>query len=97
MDRQRQTRVVFDALTHAAWPDGKRDGFPGKVVAEMLAPAVLDAILPQVTTLRELEVLPGDSVVMWGNGDTNRLFDLPFQTYLEAVEQGEVITVVWQP
>jgi hypothetical protein len=76
-----------------------------------LANAILDAILPQVTTVEELEALDGDVVLVSESGATWRTYRLRSGTVLlspgnqktprfhpEVVlsDQGP-LTVVWQP
>jgi hypothetical protein len=73
--------------------------------AKTIAESVLDAILPQVTTVEELEALPGALVVDGGNRkwevghyyltSIDKRQDL--LRHYEAVEVLAPLTIVWQP
>lgn len=74
----------------------------GRLTTEHVARAVLDAILPQVTTVAELEALSMGSRLVDANGDVYR----PSGSGLILSESGTLIrieraltplTVVWQP
>ena len=91
---------VTAVLLRGSWPDGGRDGFPGERVAELLSPAVADALLPQITILDELQALPDDTWLLgtfasrqpgvWQRGD---IPDASMHGYLDVF--GPFLVLPW--
>lgn len=71
--------------------------YPGEYVATEAARAVLDAILPQVTTVAELEALPSGSLLVTPNGEPVRHLYAHWQTERAWLETYGTLTLVWQP
>jgi hypothetical protein len=88
------------AMLRVKWPDGGRDGLPTKITAKMLAPAVLDAILPQITTVEELEALPPLTVLISAGGTVITRQSGPLDPEKLAIRAAVALlplTVVWRP
>jgi hypothetical protein len=93
---------ILDAAAQAL-----RTSDPGHTLgAEALAYAVVNAILPQVTTVEELEALPQGAAVSYdGRGfplllrviDGRLRNDTWFGTFEQAITELGPLTVVWQP
>jgi hypothetical protein len=94
MNREQMAREVIEVLID--------EGFGGEDELEV-AGRILDAILPQVTTVEELEALPSDALLMSELGHFGRTHDWLY--WKQAARASRVatccgptpLTVVWQP
>ena len=105
MTREQMVEKARDEIS--AWENECGCPIPGDL-AESIGRSVLDAILPQISTVAELESLPWDSVVhglphgdVWqssGRGWDCLSEDGSAGTYFSAsVARQAPLTVVWQP
>jgi hypothetical protein len=82
-------------------------GFDENYAREVVVPLILDAILPQVTTVAELEALPprtrllGADGATWQRNSTGSWISDQYLTRrsetLLALKKAQPLTVIWQP
>lgn len=99
MNREQMVEKAAEAISQTYEPGG-----PTTAEDKSAARAVLDSVLPQVTTVAELEALPWGSVLLSQYGvayiwyaDENRFRVGNYRfTPFDALADGS-LTVVWQP
>lgn len=79
------------------------------IVLTAMGTTIVDAVLPQITTVEELEALPSGAKVLDASGEVWRVVRWPYQTLFYSTvatlgvhEAAEIVargplTIVWQP
>lgn len=92
MGREQMVEKLADAIAAENWDEV----CTCEVCALNPARRLLDAILPQVTTVAELEALPEGSITVNDRGQIRRHDGVAFQSDRDWLA-AHPLTVVWQP